>query len=112
MMSFTERNQPAKDLALYYAKKPGDGLAVKLILAKQELVSEEEAIHVTRFFWSMADEASNDQENRLEIVGVYDLEFWMEQLMNIIVGYLARCGFKEQWISESKCINGAESPRQ
>ena len=106
MINFTDINMRAKDIALYYANKMENELAIKLFSGYQEITTREEAIQITDFFWNMVDEASEDQENNIQIAGTYDLEFWMEKLMNITIGYFTRCGFKDVWTDESNRING------
>jgi hypothetical protein len=105
MMNFTETNKPAKDVALHYAKKLNNSFVADVINSKKEITNKEDAIAFTNFFWKMTDESVDDYENNIEIAGVTDLEHWMEKLMNITIGYLTRCGFKEEWIEESNRIN-------
>jgi len=106
MMNFTETTLPAKNLALHYAEKLNNQLAINIIQGKSDLKNSDEAIQFTAFFWAMTDESVEDYENNIEISGVTDLQHWMEKLMNITIGYMKSCGFKEEWTRESNRING------
>jgi hypothetical protein len=105
MMNFTEINKPAKHVALHYAQKLDNIFAADVIAGKKEISNKEEAVELTNFFWKMTDESVKDYENNVEVAGVKDLEHWMEKLMNIIIGYLTCCGFKDEWTRESNRIN-------
>jgi len=106
MMNFTEVNVPAKKIALHYAQRLNNQLAINVIEGRSEILSKDEAIKFTAFFWEMVDESVEDDKNNIEVVGVTDLEHWMEKLMNIIIGYMNRSGYKEEWTRESNRING------
>ena len=106
MITFTEINQPAKLLGLHYAKQLKNEFAEEVIKGDKDVSSKEEAIEFTNFFWQMTDQAVIDQENENQVAGIHDLEFWMEKLMNITIGYLSSCGYKDQWTIETNRING------
>ncbi|MDH5182042.1 MAG: hypothetical protein OEY07_20455 [Gammaproteobacteria bacterium] len=106
MMKFSETNLHAKGVAVQYAAKLGNDLAKRVCQAESEVTCKEEAIELIEFYWSMVDEAADDQENNIEIAGVTDLNFGMERLMNISIGYLAKCGYKSEWTDEYNRING------
>jgi len=106
MMNFTETNMPAKNVALHYAEKLNNQPAISIFQGKSDLKTSNEAIEFTAFFWAMTDESVEGYENNIEITGVTDLGRWMEKLMNISIGYMNSCGFKEEWTSESSRING------
>ena len=106
MLNFTDKNMSAKEMALHYANKLKHNLAIETIHGNKDITTKEEAIELTDFFWSMTDEAVKDEQNNIEVVGVNNLQFWMEKLMNIFIGYLSRCGFKDEWVRESNRING------
>ena len=105
MINFTEANAPARKIAIYYSEKLNDGLAYELFENGVDISSEEQATDLVRFFWKMADEAVQEQENNTGLATEYDLEFWMEKLMNIVIGYFSRQGYKEVWVRESNRIN-------
>ena len=106
MINFTETNMPAKNIALHYAKKLNNQLALNVFKGNSDIASKEEAIEFAEFFWTMTDESVEDYEKGIEVAGETDLVHWMEKLMNITIGYMNSCGYKEQWTTESNRING------
>ena len=105
MINTTEDTQPAIIIAIHYAQKLNSNLATQVFQSGKDISTKEEAAELTIFFWNMLDEAVTDQENNIEIAGVYDLEHWMEKLMNITIGYLSRRGFKDEWTKISNQLN-------
>ena len=97
MLNYTNSDLPAKDIAIFYAKKINSQIAEEFFSGKGSLASAEEAIEVAIAFWAITDLASNDHLNDRSILNDVDLEFWMHKLFNKIYGYYERNGFKEQW---------------
>jgi hypothetical protein len=106
MIKFSEHDVYAQKLAIHYANMLGDEYASRVMSLSAEISTQEEAENITRFYWAMVDLAVEDQEHGREIEGTTDLEFWMEKLLNIIMGYLNRIGFREQWAKTSDELNG------
>lgn len=55
MINFTETNMPAKNIALHYAKKLNNQLALNVFKGNSDIASKEEAIEFAEFFWTMTD---------------------------------------------------------
>ena len=102
MMIFSEHNQPAKEIALHYAKRLDRSTAQQIIIGALEISSKEEAEALTRFFWEMVDEAVEDEEKDNVIEGHSDLQSWLEKAMHIFTGYIKKQGFEEQWRTTSR----------
>ncbi|OZG70141.1 hypothetical protein BTA51_27620 [Hahella sp. CCB-MM4] len=105
MMEFSEYQQPAKTIALHYASRAENSLASMVYGGQMDVRNAEEAKTLTEFFWSMSDDAAEDHAEDREISNQYDLEFWMEKLMNITIGYLTSLGYGDVWKDESFRIN-------
>lgn len=106
MIRTTKDAQPALDIAIHYAQQLKSNLAIQVFQGHKDVLTKEEATELTTFFWNMTDAAVTDQEKNLEIAGVYDLQHWLEKLMNITIGYLSSRGFKEEWTKTSNQLNG------
>ncbi|MFZ5605069.1 MAG: hypothetical protein ACOY7J_21665 [Pseudomonadota bacterium] len=105
MITYSQHEQPAQTLALHYAAQAGDALAQAVYGGQKEVHSREDALSLTRFFWAMSDAAAEDYRQDTELARQYDLEFWMEKLMNKTIGYLAGLGYRDLWTEESNRIN-------
>ncbi len=105
MMVFSDHELTAKTLALHYANKSENSLAVAVYSGEEDVQGIEDAKELTQFFWSMSDDAAEDHSKESEISQQYDLEFWMERLMNITIGYLTSLGYGDVWRDESYRIN-------
>ena len=97
MLNYSDPDQPAKDIAIFYVKKIHSQIAEEFFSGNISLASAEEAIEVATAFWAITDLASDDHLNDVSILNGVDLEFWMHKLFNKIYGYYERNGFKEQW---------------
>jgi hypothetical protein len=106
MLNFSEDNRPAQKLALHYAQVLGDHYARQVFSLHTDIANPDEAEAITRFYWAMVDLAVADQEQDNEIEGVVNLEFWMEKLLNIVMGYVNRVGLGDSWSRVSDEING------
>ena len=106
MIEFTEHNLTAQKLALHYARKLSDDFAISVFSLSNDVTTPTEAEKITRFYWSMINLAVDDQENEKEIEGVVDLEYWMEKLLNLVMGYLNNVGLGEYWAKVSDEMNG------
>ena len=105
MLNYSDSDLPAKDIAIFYAKKINSQIAEEFFSGKRSLASAEEAMEVANAFWKITELASNDHVNDISILNGVDLEFWMHKLFNKIYGYYERNGFKDQWkIAEEKSI--------
>lgn len=105
MMNFDQHLFPAKAIALHYAEKLESPLAQVIIRADRNLASKDEAVELTHFFWEMVDCAVDDQQDDKTIAGETDMEYWMEKLMNVFIGYCKENGYEPQWADESNQIN-------
>lgn len=106
MLNFSEHNAPAQYIASHYARITGNDYALRVISQDADITTPEEAEEITRFYWAMVDLAVEDQEQGKEIEGATDLEFWMEKLLNILMGYLNRIGYGDNWAKVSDEVNG------
>lgn len=84
------------DYVSYYAKKLNDTVTLE-ILRRGEVLSEDEATHLSRFYWRMVDASIEDEKNNVILPWAEGAEFWNEKLMNSLSGYLERAGYEEQW---------------
>lgn len=106
MIDFSEHDLPAQKIAIYYSKTLGNTFAQKVMSLDIDITSPEEAEEITKFYWAMVNLAVEDQEEDKEIEGFTDLEYWMEKLLNIVMGYINRIGLGEYWGKVSDEING------
>ena len=106
MITVHEDDQAAIVIAQHYANQLNNDLAAKFFSMQIAVASKSDAEQLTRFYWEMVDQAVDDQDNEISIEDVSDLQFWMEKLMNIVMGYLKRVGMYEVWSDVSDQING------
>ena len=85
-----------KVVALFFADELGD-LLTKQIIEKGEVINKQEAIHLSRFFWSMVNRSA---EGGVELPCEGSSQYWTEKLYNTFGGYLERVGYEEQWNEE------------
>lgn len=103
MLNYSDSDLPAKNIAIFYAKKINSQIAKDFFNGQKDLTSKEEALEVANAFWQITDLASTDHLNNISILDDADVEFWMHKLFNKIYGYYEKNGFKEQWkIAEEK----------
>ena len=88
-----------QEFALYYAKKLDDALTLE-ILQRGEVLSAQEAQHLSSFFWKMVDASIEDENNKVRLPWVEKAEFWTEKIMNSFGGYLERNGYEDIWEAE------------
>ena len=105
-MKFNELDQPAKTITLHYTNRLNNELAARVITGEANIASKEEAENLAYFFWTIVDEAVDDEENGLAIDGHSDLQFWLEKAMHIFSGYIKLQGFAEQWREVSRKYSG------
>lgn len=106
MLTASQDDQAAIAIAQHYANKLGSDFAVKFFTMQSSVTSKCEAEYLVRFYWNMVDQAAEDQEQGVIVEGVSDLQFWMEKLMNIVLGYLKRVGMADVWNDVSDQVNG------
>ncbi len=94
------RDQEQKTVFIYFAKALNDNLALAVAEQEKEVSTKEEAAQLARFYWRMVDEAVIADRNKQEVAGVLGMQAIMEDLINIVGGYLERNGFEEQWDAE------------
>ena len=94
MIEYTYEEE--KIVALFFADTLNDALA-KEILQNDEVKSRDEAIHLSQFFWSMANRSA---DNNIQLPCDGDSQYWTEKLYNSIGGYLEDAGYEEQWNAE------------
>lgn len=106
MLEFMDYEAGAQVVAVHYAITLKNEFAYAVLTQKAEISSKKDAEALTRFYWEMVDQAVDDQENGTDIQGVSDLQFWMEKLLNIIMGYLKSIGMADVWNDVSDEVNG------
>jgi hypothetical protein len=79
-----------------YAEKMGDQKVITFIQFGR-VESEQEAEHLSLFFWRMVDRSNEDQEQNAPRLFNESNEFWNEKIMYSISGYLQRAGFEHIW---------------
>jgi hypothetical protein len=93
---FKEEQQFAK----HYANKLNDKKALK-ILESGEVADVGEAQHLSNFFWRMVDAAIAEEKAGKSYQWEENAEFWTENLMYSISGYLEKSGYRAVWDAES-----------
>lgn len=97
MLDFSGNDAKAKLIALYYADKLMSPNLLEILSAKRNVADREEAIVLAKFYWKMLDASVQDEVNHVEVLGEVGLQFWMERLLNIVGGYLAKIGYEDEW---------------
>ncbi len=67
------------------------------ILAKGFVISTDEAIHLSQFFWRMIERSI---EGNIQLPCEGNSEYWTEKLYNSIGGYLEKAGYAAEWNEE------------
>lgn len=80
----------------HFAKKMGDKKAIAFIQSGR-VESEQDAEHLSLFFWRMVDQSIEDEEQNVPRLFNESNEFWNEKIMYSISGYLQRAGFEHIW---------------
>ncbi|WP_020404991.1 hypothetical protein [Hahella ganghwensis] len=99
MIVFTEEQTTAKTLAIHYAKKMNDTFFLNFVLSRADITSEEDAVKISDSFWALADMATEDYHNNIQIEGINDAEFWTLKLFNVVMGYITECGYDDTWLN-------------
>ncbi|MDG9671924.1 hypothetical protein ONV78_29595 [Hahella sp. CR1] len=94
------RDQDQKKVFIHFAKVLNDDLALAVAEHEREITTKEEAERFSKFYWRMVDLSVIADRNKHEIDGVLGMQAIMEDLINIMGGYLERNGFAEQWEAE------------
>lgn len=81
-----------KEMVLYYAKLLNDEETIKII-ARNEILSKKEALHVADFFWKMV-EKSNESQYKNDPV---QCEFLLEKVINTLMAYFRSAGYEPEW---------------
>lgn len=97
MLKFSPEDAMAKEIAKYYCNKINNSLAGEFFSGQRGLSTKDEALAVAKAFWQMADLASGDHINNVDIMENADIEFWMYKLFNKTLGYFQTNGFMEEW---------------
>lgn len=97
MLSYSDSELPAKNIAIFYADKINSPIAKEFFNGQKSLANKEDALEVAKVFWKIIDLSSTDHLNNISILDDVDVEFWMHKLFNKVYGYYERNGFKEQW---------------
>ncbi|MES2823235.1 MAG: hypothetical protein V4732_06525 [Pseudomonadota bacterium] len=84
-----------KEFILYFSKKLKDE-SIERILSEQNVLTEEDAKHLSYFYWRMID-CSIAIEEKEELPWPEGAEFWSEKVMYSISGFIKRSGFGEIW---------------
>lgn len=85
-----------KITALLFADLFHDALSKRIILDGCVL-NEDEAIHLSRFFWRMVNRSA---EGGVELPCEGGSQYWLEKLYNSFGGYLINAGYEKQWNDE------------
>ncbi|ABC29084.1 hypothetical protein HCH_02258 [Hahella chejuensis KCTC 2396] len=94
------RDQDQKKVFIHFAKVLNDDLALAVAEHEREIATKEEAERFAKLYWRMVDLSVIADRNKQEIDGVLGMQAIMEDLINIMGGYLERNGFAEQWEAE------------
>ena len=86
------------EFANYYALKLNDETAATL-LDQGRVENQEQAIHLSRFFWNMVEASIEDTNNQTKSPWSESAEFLTEKIMYAISGYLETIGFENEWES-------------
>lgn len=97
MLEYNETSNPAKILAIHYAKQVGDIELVRFMSGQSDILSSEMADRIIDGFWQMTDLAIEDHQQNKQVEGIDDIQFWMHKLFNKVYGYMTKNGFQEQW---------------
>lgn len=97
MLNFSGRDQKAQQVCLHYAEKLGHHELIPILACQAPVTNSDEALALSRFFWEMVDASIEDRDNKVEVLGELDQQFWMERTMNVMSGYLSSLGFNAQW---------------
>lgn len=81
-----------KEMILYYANLLNDE-ETKKIIARGEIISKEEALHIAEFFWKMVKK-SNEVEYKNSPT---ECEFLLEKIINTLMAYFRRAGYESEW---------------
>ena len=100
MIDFRDEDQ--KTVFTYFAKSLGNDFALSVGQQKKEVTNSTEATNLTNFYWQMVDKAALADKNNQVIDGVLGMQPIMEDLINIIGGYLERCGFGDEWDADDE----------
>ncbi|MBV1882195.1 MAG: hypothetical protein KUG82_11200 [Pseudomonadales bacterium] len=100
MINFRDLEQ--KKVFIHFARLLNDNLALSLANEEKEVTTKSEAEQLTQFYWKMVDEAVIVDRNHNSVEGVIGMQAIMEDLINIVGGYLERNGFEEQWDAEDE----------
>lgn len=85
-----------KKTALLLAELLNDSKALKII-KKDGVNSNEEARHLSQFFWRMVDITA--QQN-IDVPFDESAKYWVEKLYNTFGGYLEKAGYEAIWDEE------------
>lgn len=88
-----------KIVALHFAGRLCDELSQQII-EKGKVANNEEATHLSQFFWKMITRSISDDGAGLAIPCEGSAEYWIEKLFNSFGEYLARAGFEVEWRTE------------
>jgi len=100
MINFRDVEQ--KKVFIHFAKVLCDDFALSLGQEEKEVSTKAEAVQLTQFYWRMVDEAVIVDRKHESADGVVGMQAIMEDLINIIGGYLERNGFEEQWDADDE----------
>ena len=105
MFDLTERDDKAKQVAMYYAEKLQCSLVLDIFSQTshdhsrqlKDIANKEEAVILSQFFWDAFDAAAQDREAGIVVLGEANLAPWFERLMHIIGGHLVQLGYQTEW---------------
>lgn len=84
------------EFAKYYASNLNDQLSTD-ILKKGEASNQEEAEHISHFFWSMVDAAIADEQNQHPSPWSESSQIICEKIMYSLSAHLEKNGFSAIW---------------
>lgn len=91
------KDDEEKQVALFFAKELNDPLAYEL-LNKGKVANAEQATHLARFFWRMVDKSA---EGKVQLPSGDSSEYWCEQLLHSLHGYMDAAGYLQEWDIET-----------
>ena len=85
-----------KIVAIFFAQLLSDTKA-ETILNNGFVSSNEEATHLSKFFWEMINKSA---EGNITLPCEGSSEYWTEKLYNSLGGYLEKSGYEKEWNTE------------
>ncbi|MCX2843224.1 hypothetical protein OQJ59_16570 [Microbulbifer thermotolerans] len=88
-----------REILVHYAEKMKNE-AVLNILQNNLVSNREQALELSKFYWSMLDVAAEDQGSGVPILEKEGIEQWMEYIFHSLNSYLVSNGYEQEWDQE------------